>query len=74
MKGGEGRDEEERVGGAKRRKEGSKRQGRTEGEGIGAPHACGGVNAALMAPSAARILEEEGNCYVATERQPELRL
>src|SRR6266702_5303399 len=37
----------------------AKREGRTEGEGIGAPHACGGVNAALTAPSAARILEEE---------------
>ncbi len=60
MKGGEGRDEEERVGGAKRRKEGSKRQGRTEGEGIGAPHACGGVNVVLTAPRAACILEEEG--------------
>ncbi len=59
VKGGEGRDKEERVGGAKRRKEGSKREGRTEGEGIGAPHACGGVNAALTAPSAAHILEEE---------------
>src|SRR6266702_1275894 len=61
IKGGEGRDKEERVGGAKCRKEGSKREGRTEGEG-GAPHAYGGVNVALMAPSAAHILdEEEGN-------------
>ncbi len=37
----------------------AKREGRTEGEGIGAPHTCRGVNAVLMAPSAACILEEE---------------
>src|SRR6266702_371137 len=44
---------------AERRGAKAKRDGRTEGEGIGAPYACGGVNAALTAPSAARILEEE---------------
>jgi len=38
----------------------AKREGRTEGEGIGAPHDCRGVNAALTAPSAACVLEEEG--------------
>ncbi len=44
---------------AEKRRAKAKREGRTEGEGIGAPHACGGVNAALTALSAARILEEE---------------
>jgi len=38
----------------------AKREGRTEGEGIGAPYACRGVNVVLTAPRAACILEEEG--------------